>query len=181
MKENYSKCLLYTYPNVSQLLEQIDTLVEKKALSSMDNFTPCLEQCEEIINLTAQKDVLIELSIKVKEILDKLSPYELDCLEYKYFRRKPKEYFKDFDSQSRQYFRAQNKIIYSISIKMEKSGLTDEWFTKNCLKNSFFKEMLKRVEEQEIISKKNVKKQFKTVKISGYKRTEEYVKNELSA
>ena len=61
MKENYVKSLLYTYPNVQELLDQIDVLVEKKAISSMDNFKPCIDQCEEIIGLTEQKDILIEI------------------------------------------------------------------------------------------------------------------------
>ena len=40
-----------------------------------------------------------------EEVLEKLNQYELDCLEYKYFKRKSKEYFIGFDFVSRSYFR----------------------------------------------------------------------------
>ena len=46
MNVYYAKTVLYAYANVDAVVEQIDELVEKKALSSMRDFSPCEEQCE---------------------------------------------------------------------------------------------------------------------------------------
>ncbi|MBO7149708.1 MAG: hypothetical protein J6V71_02325, partial [Clostridia bacterium] len=89
----YTKTVLYAYANIDAVKEQIDDFVERKALSSMSDYTPCIEQCESILNYTAQKIALIELKEFVEKALSKLSPYELDCLDYKYFKKKPKEYY----------------------------------------------------------------------------------------
>ena len=181
MKENYVKCLLYTYPNVQELLEQIDVLVEKKAISSMDDFRPCLEQCEEIIRLTEQKNVLIDILLKTEKILEKFSCYEKDCLDYKYFKKKPKDYFNDFDAQSRQYFRVQNRLITRLGKLFEEKGLTEQWFIENCLKTSFFTEMLRRIDEQDNVWRNKVKGKGKTFRVKRLKDEEEYKGNRLSA
>jgi hypothetical protein len=163
MKNTYCKCMLYAYPHVDKLLEQLDTLAEKKALASMDDYSPCIEQCESILAITAQKDVLIELKIKTDKILSGFTSREKDLLDYKYFKQKPKEYYKDFDFTSRGYFRRQQKLIKQFSERLEKIGATDEWFEKNCLTMDFFKELLKRVYEHEKNSMKN-KPKAKTAK-----------------
>ena len=181
MKENYVKSLLYTYPNVQELLDQIDVLVEKKAISSMDNFKPCIDQCEEIIGLTEQKDILIEIYQTTKKILNEFSTYELDCLDYKYFKQKSKEYYKDFDAQSRQYFRVQNRIVARLTGLYESRGLTDEWFIKKCLNNTFFKEMLRRIEEQDNVWKNKFIGKGKTLKVKRVKNEEEFKSSKLSA
>ena len=158
----YAKTVLYAYANIEAVKEQIDNFVERKALSSMSDYTPCIEQCESILNYTAQKVALIELKELVEMVLKKLSGYELDCLDYKYFKQKPKEYFKDFDCESRSYFRRQVSLVKKIAESFENVGLTDEWFKKNCLNTNFFKELLKRVELQEKQNYKNkAKKQRK--------------------
>ena len=149
MKKIYSKCLLYVYPIFDNLMEQIDGLVEKKALSSMDVFTPCEKQCESILALTAQKDILIEIRLKTEKLLNKLSEEETDYLDYRYFKKKPKEYYSDFDSVSRSYFRKQDKLLFKVALLFEKVGIDDFWFEKNCLEIDFFKELLKRIKKQE--------------------------------
>lgn len=170
LKENhmnirYTKTALYAYPNLQAIAEQIDELVEKKALSSMCNYTPALEQCEKIVDFTYQKDVLFALNIYVEEALKDISQLEMDCLEYKYFKRKEKEYFVGFDAESRGYFRRQIRIIKKLSEKLEKAGATDAWFEQNCLQMDFFKELLKRVIEHENSTKKEKRKNPK-IKIS---------------
>lgn len=171
----FTKTVLYAYPNLQAVMEQIDELVERKALTSINDFTPCIEQCEKILNFTAQKDVLIDLKIMVEQVLDKLNAFQSDCLEYKYFKRKPKEYFKDFDSTSRGYFRRQNALIKTLSRLFDKAGITDEWFKENCLKMDFFSELLRRVkllEEQGNKNKsKNLKNQSAIVKYKEYSKT----------
>ena len=154
-----TKTVLYAYPNLQAVMEQIDELVERKALSSINDYSPCIEQCEKILDFTAQKDVLIDLKIMMEKVLDKLNATQTDLLEYKYFKRKPKEYFFGFDAESRGYFRRQIKLAEKISDRLEKVGVTDEWFEQNCLQMDFFNELLKRVIEHEESVKKDSKTQ----------------------
>ena len=160
----FTKTALYAYANLEAVADQIDELVEKKALSSMNDYSPAIEQCNKILDFTLQKDVLFALKIHIEEVLEKLNQYELDCLEYKYFKRKPKEYFIGFDFVSRSYFRRQNKLIKKIAMLLEKAGATDVWFKDYCLEMDFFKELLKRVIEREQKSEVNQKNQKKTIK-----------------
>ena len=169
MKDNYTRTILYAYANIEGVKEQIDDFVERKALSSMKDFSPCIEQCEKILEYTAQKVALIELKEFVDRAIKKLSGYELDCLEYKYFKRKPKEYFIGFDYESRSYFRKQIRLVKKIGESFESMGLTDIWFEKNCLNTNFFKELLRRVESYESKCNKNkkvVKKSQDKIKIT---------------
>ena len=161
MKQNYTRTILYAYANIEAVKEQIDDFVERKALSSMKDFSPAIEQCEKMLEYTAQKVALIELKELTEKALKKLSSYEMDCLEYKYFRRKPKEYFIGFDYESRSYFRKQVSLIKKLSEQFDEVGLSDKWFEKNCLNTNFFKELLKRVEMHETQCNKNKKKEKK--------------------
>lgn len=166
MKLIYTKTVLYAYANIETVKEQIDDFVERKALSSISDYSPCIEQCEKILNFTAQKIALIELKQMTERALSKLTAFELDCLDYKYFRQKPKEYFVGFDYESRSYFRRQVVIANKLSLLFDRVGLTDEWFEKNCLTTSFFVELLKRVEIYETQSKKNKSKKEKQTQIN---------------
>ncbi len=158
MKHSYTRTILYAYANIDAVKEQIDDFVERRALSSMNDFSPCIEQCEKILEYTSQKVALIQLKQMVEQTLENLSIYEKDCLEYKYFKRKPKEYFIGFDYESRAYFRKQVSLVKRISEYFDSVGLTDGWFEKNCLNTNFFKELLKRVETYEKQCNKNKKK-----------------------
>ena len=160
MNVYYTKTALYAYSNIETITEQIDEIVLKRALSSMSDCSPAIEQCEKIIDFTFQKKVLFALKLHIDSILKKLDKLSLDCLEYKYFKRKDKDYFINFDFESRAYFRKQIKLAKEISCLFEKAGLTDKWFEKYCLKIDFIKELLKRTIEHEksYNSNKKVKK-----------------------
>ena len=152
MNNYYAKTILYAYPNLISLMEQIDELVEKKAFASMGNFTPAIVQCEKILDLTEQKKTLIKVKLVVDKVLQKFSLEEIDCFAYKYFKNKPKEYFKNFDASSRGYFRKQIKLISLFSKRLEYCGIDDDWFVKNCMTIDFFRELYKRVLEYEKVS-----------------------------
>ena len=160
----YAKSILYAYSNIDVIAEQIDELVVKKALSSMTDFSPALSQCEKIVDLTCQKELLLKLKTVVYNVLLKFSDTELDFFDYKYFKKKPKEYYIGFDYQSRNYFRRQIRLAAKFSLRLEKSGITDSVFENEYLKIEFFRELVKRVTEYELLScknkgKKNVKKE----------------------
>lgn len=158
MNKLFAKCILYAYPNIDALCDQIDELVEKKALSSMIDTSPAIVQCEKILSLTEQKDLLRYLKSVVGSVLKKFSDSDLDLFDYKYFKRKPKSYYECKDVSSRAYFRRQVKIVGIFSEKIHKAGIDDAVFKKNFLNIEFFSELYKRVCEYEIVSYKNKKK-----------------------
>ncbi len=145
----YQKVLLYAYPHLTGLANQIDELVLKRALGSFSNFTSCEKQAELIIDMTWQKSNLLALKVRLDEIFSRLNEYELTLLEYKYFKRKSKDSFTGFDTTSRQYFRNQIKLIDKISAIFEKVGMTEKWFNENYLQIDFMRLLLARVIEYE--------------------------------
>lgn len=162
MRINYTKAIMYAFYNIEAVKEQIDEIVEKKALASMTDCSPCDEQCEKILNYMAQKVALNELKNKVKLILRGLSSYELDLLDYKYFKQKPKEYFASMDTEGRTYFRKQTNVVNKVASLCEMVGISNEWFEKNFLEMNFFRQILKRVDEnQNKIKKIKIKKVVK--------------------
>ena len=163
MNVYYTKTALYAYPNIMAIADQIDELVERRAILSMNDYSPAIEQCEKVIDLTSQKDALFALRLYLDKALSGLSDYDMDCLEYKYFKRKGKEYFVGFDFESRNYFRKQVRLVKKISNKLEKAGANDKWFEEFCMSMDFFKELFKRVIEHEKNSLKNKKKPKKNL------------------
>ncbi len=160
----YAKTVLYGYSCIEKLCEQIDELAYKKALSSISDISPAFSQCEKIVDLTNQKILLINLKLTCDKILKIFNEYDYNCLDYKYFHIKNREYFKNFDFSSRKYFRRQNKIAKIFSDKLEKNGFTDKVFEKDYLEIKFIKELLKRVIEHEKNCYKNKPKKNKTIK-----------------
>lgn len=149
MNNFYAKTILYAYRNLDAVTRQLDDLVLKRALASMNDLSPCETQCEKILSLTDQKDVLINLKLVTKSVVDKFTEDEKDYLDYKYFKLKPKEYYADFDFTSRAYFRKQVRVADKFAKRLEKAGITDEYFEDKCLSIEFFRELLKRVTERE--------------------------------
>ena len=44
----FAKTALYAYTNLEAVADQIDELVEKKALSSISDYSPAIEQCHKM-------------------------------------------------------------------------------------------------------------------------------------
>ena len=151
----YAKVCLYAYPHLPAIAEQIDELVEKKALSSSMNFSPAFDQCMGIIDLTYKKTLLFALQLTIEDALKGFGQKELDHFDYKYFKTRPREHYKDFDSSSRNYFRRQIRYAKSFAKSMDVAGYSDERFEKECLSVDFFREMLKRVKDIEKGNRKN--------------------------
>ncbi len=149
MDKIYTKTILYAYAHLDKVVEQIDELVLKNALSSMTDYSPALNQCERIVDLSMQKETIITLKEKVKKAIGVLSLLELDHLDYKYFKVNPKSYYKNFDSSSRAYFRRQVSLLRKVGLRLEKVGISDSWFIENCLIMNFFVELVRRVKEYE--------------------------------
>lgn len=124
----YAKAALYAYPHIDAIIKDIDEEVLEKALKSMYDTSAPLPQYESIVSLTFNKEMLLEFKSRIEKALSKFEQADLDYFEYKYFKRKPAEYFKDFDSTSRGYFRKQNRLIKKFSIRLEEAGANEEWF-----------------------------------------------------
>lgn len=170
----YAKVALYAYPNLEAVAEQIDDLIFKKAFASMSDFSSAETQCEKILSLTEQKDTIFELKITLDEIFKKFLAVEIDLFDYKYFKRKPKEYFDGVDTSSRKYFRKQISLCKRFALLLEKKGYDDKKFQKELFKIDFFRELLKRVVEHEKLSRKNKtqKEKQKDKERLAYNKTE---------
>ena len=155
MKVIYGKVILYAYAHLMAIANQIDEVVEKKAFSSYMDYSPAINQFESIIGLTEQKKSIFALKLTADEALKGFTDSEKDCLDYKYFHLKPKEYYIDFDASSRGYFRKQIRLAEKFAERMERAGYSDKRFKTECLTMDFFKEMLSRVKEKENLNRKN--------------------------
>ena len=151
----YAKCILYSYSSLEAVMDQIDELVEKKALASMSDTSPAYFQCEKIVLFTMQKDLLIETKRTVDKILERLTDYERECLDYKYFKSKPKTEYVGIDTTCRSYFRKQIKLAEIFADRLERAGIDDSRFENVFLKIDFFRELLRRVYEYENVCVKN--------------------------
>ena len=166
MNATYAKCLLFAYPHLLELSEQIDTIVEKRALSSMTNFKPCITLCDEILDLTEQKKNFLKIYLILNKIVEKLSFQEKIYLDYKYFKKLSSADYEGYDFSSRNYFRKQIKLVNKIAEQLEKEGIDDGFFLDKLLSTDFFAEMLKRVKDYEIKSYKNKPLQEKLARAS---------------
>ena len=153
MNKLYAKTVLYLYPCIDKVTEQIDDLLLKKALSSRNDFSPCLTQCEKMAELGAQNARLLELKRKVRTILKGFNEEERAILGYRYFRR-GKSGVGYIDSYSRTYFRKQTRALAKFAEAAEEKDITDEKFEKEYLSVDFIRELYRRVK----ISEDNRKK-----------------------
>ncbi len=162
----YAKTILYAYPNIESLAEQIDQVVDSKALGSMMDCRPCLEQCYSILDLTYYKDCLFSLKLYVEKLLARLKEKDLELIEYKYFHKRKKEELKYANINSRGYYRRQTTVIEKVAVLFETMGINDTFFEEKYLSNNFFKQLLARTIEHEKSYEKARKMKAKTLKNS---------------
>ena len=144
----YEKTVLYLYPMLESIISQIDGIVLRRALASFSDTSPCVEQAERIIKYTEIKKLLIGLKIKTDKLLGTFTEDELKYFEYKYFRRKPKIYYEGFDTECRNYFRKQQRLLERFSRKLNSAGMTEVWFSPY-LEIPFVKDLSRRIAERE--------------------------------
>lgn len=144
----YEKTVLYLYPMLESIISQIDGIVMKRALASFSDTSPCAEQAERIIKYIGIKDMLIALKLKTDKLLSSFTEDELKYFEYKYFRRKPKSYYEGFDTECRNYFRKQQRLLERFSRRLNSAGMTAEWFSPY-LEIPFVKDLSRRIFERE--------------------------------
>ena len=149
MNKLYAKTVLYLYPCIDKVTEQIDELLLKKALSSGSDFSPCISQCEKMVELGVHNARLIELKAEVKKILGDFTEEENAFFGYRYFHETKKGAESYVDSYSRTYFRKQERALYKFAEAMEEKGFTDERFEEEYLAVDFIRELYRRVKIRE--------------------------------
>lgn len=156
MKKIYAKVMLYAYPCCDSLIGQIDELVEKKAVASMNDFSPCENQCFKILSLTDNKRKIIALKNAIEKTLNKFAELDRLIFDYRYFKTLKKDGYGDYDFSDRKYFRRQNVLLSAFAEKIERTGITDEVFEKEYMSIDFFREMKRREERRSLAyAKKN--------------------------
>ena len=164
MNKIYTKTLLYAYPKLNKVVAEIEDVIDKIVLSSMENYLPCIDLCDKLITYKIQKQKIIQIKEMIDKALSKLNGNQLDFLDYKYFRLKPRSYHAEYDRTSRAYFRKQVEVINKMSERFENVGLTSEIFESECLSIRIFSIFLGLVIEQEKKSRKNKSKKEKRIK-----------------
>lgn len=157
MNNYFAKTILYAYPVIDDVIEQIDELKEKRAIFSMDDTSPAITQCEKIVDFNVQKAVLYIIKKSVDKILQGFSEEELLLLDYKFFKKKDRSCYESLDYLSRTYFRKQIKVLSKFIARISQTSIDDCWFKEHCLSIDFFKSLLKIVIEKDVYSYKNKK------------------------
>ena len=163
MKTLYAKAVLYSYSNLERLCDAIDEQVEQRALSSIDDYTPAIEQYEKILSCTAQKDLIIDLKATVNLILDKMSEEERSFIVYKYFKKQQCADNDKAEFKTRNYYRKQVRLAERFARWLAIYGIDDEYFERNYLQIDFFKQLIRKVEEHEVQCLKNARSSRKKV------------------
>ncbi len=151
----YAKTILYSYTTLEDVALQIDEIIERKARSSFSNYSPAVSQFESIIQLTFEKDIVHAVKLVCDKILSRFSEEDLLFFRYKYFKNMAKKELSTFDFSSRAYFRKQVKLAQIFADKLERNGIDDKFFEKNCLQLEFFRHLFKSSTEHEKLNYKN--------------------------
>ena len=149
MKNTYVKTILYAYPNLPKIMNRLKQIIIKRAITSMDDYTSSLSQCEALVKYATQKAVFYQLHHAVKLILSRLEDYKIEYLKYKYFNNKCNlEVLMEMELNSRKYFRRQNQIVKEIGKYLEFTGIDDNFFEQKLMKTTYIKRLYQRVCEE---------------------------------
>ena len=150
--KDYQKVLLYAYPKLGRVAEDIGQIVQAKARASVIGRESALSCAEKLIGYNFLRDQLLFLQGELESMFAKLTREEKFLLEYKYFRRK-KELAAYADLQlscsERTYFRRQQRLARTVNAELIRRGLTEEWFFEAFSGVSFFMSALESVRRAE--------------------------------
>ena len=149
MREIYAKTMLYAYPYIDTMVKRMDDKILKKAMGSMLDTSPCEDQCTSIILLLGQKEDLKYLKNLIERMIMKFPFSDFDYFDYRYFKIRPKEYYKDKIKLDRTYYRKQARLIKKFCTIFSAIGGDDKWFEEKFLSIRFIKNLHIRVIERE--------------------------------
>ncbi len=146
--KDYQKVLLYAYPKLGRIAEDIGQIVRAKACASVMGRETALACAEKLIGYNFFREQLLFLKDELDGLLANLTREEQFLLEYKYFRRKKElAAFADvrLSCSERTYFRRQQRLARTIHAELLRRGLSEEWFFEAFSGVSFFMSALESV------------------------------------
>lgn len=158
MKEIYAKTMLYAYPYIDSMIERMNDKITKKAMGSMFDTSPCEEQSAKILVLAGQKEDLNYLKHFVERMVMKFSFCDFDYFDYKYFKIRPKEYYKDKIKIDRTYYRKQDKLLKKFCSILSAIGADDLWFENKFLSIRYIKNIQQKIIEKDKQKEKGITK-----------------------
>ena len=150
--KDYQKVLLYAYPKLGRIAEEIGQIVRAKACASVMGRETALACAENLIGYNFLREQLLFLKDELDGLLANLTREEQFLLEYKYFRRKKElAAFADvrLSCSERTYFRRQQRLARAVNAELVRRGLTEEWFFEAFSGVSFFMSALESVRRAE--------------------------------
>lgn len=150
--KDYQKVLLYAYPKLGRMAEDIGQIVQAKARASVMGREPALSCAEKLIGYNFLREQLLFVQGELDGVLAKLTREERFLLEYKYFRRKRElAAYADLrlSCSERTYFRRQQRLARTVNAEFVRRGLTEEWFFEAFSGVSFFMSALESVRRAE--------------------------------
>ncbi len=156
MNKNYAMTMLYAYPYIDSMVKRLDDKILLRAIGSMTDFSPCEEQCAQIVVLIGHKHDLQYLKEVVEKMVMKFSMEEFDYFDYKYFKIRPKEYYEKKIPLDRRYYRIQDRLLEKFCTMLTALGGSDEWFEDKYLSNKMIRNLHAKVIESN--KKRNRKK-----------------------
>lgn len=132
--KEYQAVLLYVYPKLERLEENIGQLVEAKARASYAGKESTEACAKKMIEYLYVKDCFAWVRASLNEVLASLTKEERYLLEYKYFRRK-KMLEGEFAGMccpfaERTYYRRQRKLADKLNGELIRRGMDEAWFMR---------------------------------------------------
>ena len=150
--KDYQKVLLYAYPKLERMAEDIGQIVLAKARASVMGRETALACAEKLIRYNFLRGQILFLKDELDGMLSCFSREERFLLEYKYFRRK-RELIAYADLRlscsERTYFRRQQRLARAVNAELVRRGLTEEWFFEAFSGVSLFMSALESVRRAE--------------------------------
>ncbi len=130
--KDYQKVILFLYPKLARLTEDIGKIVEAKARASYSGKESAEACAQKILDYLYVRDCFAALKEDTDKVMEQLTREEKYLLEYKYFRRKKVLVgeFSDFTVRycERTYFRRQKRLAGKLNSLFLRAGLSEEWF-----------------------------------------------------
>lgn len=127
MQYAHVKIWLYAYPQLTKLIEALQTSVENQAVLSFKSVESPLETAEKIA-----RDIFIcrdlqALRLALKAVLEKLTVEERALLSYKYFSAE-KAVRRNPPCEGRTYYRRQQALLKKLGALLAEKGWTEQAF-----------------------------------------------------
>ena len=157
MKAIYAKTILYAYPKMEMVLNVLDDLAERKALSAFGDVRPCEELAQRIIDITIKKDLVIKLKLLCDFVINKMTPEDQMIINYKFSKQKPNDSEQLIKSFGCNFYRKVARAVARFARLLESCGYSEGKFEYLCNEVHLFSTELKMTKEKERYRKRKKK------------------------